>query len=78
MNELFLAVLFARRKRTERSSGETKPLFMLVACVYEGKEMPQAFLSYAVKTESLKVSEEGRATESVTSPNRLSSKNISV
>lgn len=40
--------------------------------------MPQAFLSYAVKTESLKVSEEGRATESVTSPNRLSSKNISV
>lgn len=40
--------------------------------------MPQAFISYAVKIESLKVSEEGRATESVTSPNRLSSKNISV
>lgn len=40
--------------------------------------MPEAFISYAVKIESLKVSEEGRATESVTSPNRLSSKNISV
>jgi hypothetical protein len=36
--------------------------------------MPEAFISYAVKTESLKVSEEGKATESVSSPNRLSSK----